>query len=250
MEQPTDFSPVLYGGELGHSIIFMLLGGVGRETWLAPDISVSRFPSPGIYSLHSFTQKAKYFVGTTAPAFSPTCEGYIVGSGTALDSSGFVGVLDGWDVTKRPVTELADGEGFYQQAVTDWLKTEGVSAPQVDSIHVYRVDIEGDSVEEVFISATHLDDSQHTTQTGDYSIILLRQVVRNEAVTKLVVGDLYHSQEPKITYPRMYSLANFIDLNQDGRLEAVVEIQKWEGFGARVFQIDEDDVIQALSAEC
>lgn len=47
MEQPTDFSPVLYGGTVHQSTIFLLLGGVGRETWLAPDISVSRFSSPG-----------------------------------------------------------------------------------------------------------------------------------------------------------------------------------------------------------
>ena len=250
MEQPTDFSPVLYGGTVHQSTIFLLLGGVGRETWLAPDISVSRFSGPGTYSLHSLTQEAKYFVSTTAPAFSPTCEEYIVGSGTVLDGAGFVGVLNGWDITKRPMTELADGEGFYQQDVIDWLKTEGVSAPQVDSVHIYRVDIEGDGVDEVFMSVSHLDDSQHTTTAGDYSVVLLRQVVGNKAVTKLVVGDIYRSPEPEMTFPRTYTLTNFIDLNQDGRLEAVVEIQTWEGFGARVFQIDGDDVIQTMGAEC
>jgi hypothetical protein len=148
------------------------------------------------------------------------------------------------------VTELSDDGQFYEQAVIDWLTAEGVSAPQVDSIHVYRVDIEGDGTDEVFISAAHLDDSQHTTQAGDYSIVLMRQVVGNGTVTKPVVGDVYRSQEAELTYPRTYSLANFIDLNQDGRLEVVVEIRKWEGFGARVFQIDGEDVIQTLSAEC
>jgi hypothetical protein len=61
---------------------------------------------------------------------------------------------------------------------------------------------------------------------------------------------VYRSQDLEITYPRTYSLANFVDLNQDGRLEVVVEIQKWEGFGARVFQIDGEDVIQTLGTEC
>ena len=78
----------------------------------------------------------------------------------------------------------------------------------------------------------------------------MRQVAGNDAVTKLVVGDMYRSQELEITYPRTYSLANFIDLNQDGPLEVVVDIQQWEGFGARVFQIDGEDVIQTLGAEC
>jgi hypothetical protein len=250
LEKPTDFSPVLYGGKVYQTTFFLLLGGVNRETWIAPEMSVARFSGEVTYSLHSLTQEAKYFVWGKTPEFSPTCKVYSVGTDAMLDEGGFVGVVDGWWITKRPVTQLPDGDGFYQQAVIDWLKAEGISMPQVDSIHVYRVDIEGDGTDEVFISATHLDDSQHTTKVGDYSIVLLRQVVGNDAVTRLVVGDVYRSQEPEITYPRTYSLTNFIDLNQDGRLEAVVETQKWEGFGARVFQIDGEDVIQTLSGEC
>jgi len=250
MDKPTDFSPVLYGGKVYQTTFFLLLGGVNRLRWLSPDVSVARFSGEVTYSLHSFTQEAKYFVWGKTPKFSPTCKAYSVGTDAALDEPGFVGVVDGWGVTKRPVTELADDAQFYQQAVVDWLKAEGVSAPVVDSIHVYRVDIEGDGTDEVFISASHLDDSRHTTKAGDYSIVLLRQVVGNDAVTKLVVGDVYRSQDLEMTFPRTYSLVNFIDLNQDGRLEVVVETQKWEGFGARVFQIDGEDVIQTLSAEC
>ena len=250
IEKPTDFSPVLYGGKVYQTTFFLLLGGVSRDVWLAPEISTSRFSGEVTYSLHSFTQEAKYFLWGKAPELIPTCRAYSVGTDAILDEGGFLGVVDGWMITKRPVTELTDDEQFYQQVVTDWLKTEGVSAPQADGIGVYRVDIEGDGTDEVFISATHLDGSGHTTKAGDYSIVLMRQVVGDEAVTKLVVGDLYHSQDAEITFPRTYSLANFIDLNQDGILEVVVDIQKWEGFGARVFQIDGADVIQTLSAEC
>ena len=248
-EKPADFSPVLYGGKVYQSTFFLLLGGVSQETWLAPDISVSRFSGETTYSLHSFAQEAKYFLWGKSPEFSPTCQSYLVNTDAALEEPGFVGVIDGWQITKRPVNELST-DGIYQQALTDWLTTEEVSDPQVDSIHVYRVDLEGDGTDEVFISATHLDGSQHTTKAGDYSVILMRQVVGNEAVTRLVAGDLYQSQNPEITFPRTYSLTNFIDLNQDGILEVVVEIQKWEGYGALVFQIDDGDVIQALGAEC
>jgi len=76
----------------------------------------------------------------------------------------------------------------------------------------------------------------------------MRKVVGNDAVTIPIVGDVYHSQEPEITYPLTYSLANFIDLNQDGNLEVVVDIRKWEKFGAIIYQIDGQDVIQSLGA--
>ena len=249
-EKLTDFSPVLYGGNVNQSTIFLLLGGVSTDAWLVPEISVARFAGEVTYSLHSFTQDSAYFVWGRAPEFSPRCKAYFVGTDAILEEVGFVGVADGWFVTKRSVTELSDDDPFYRQVVADWLGAEGVSFPQVDSVQVYRVDIEGDGTDEVFMSASHLDDSRHTTRAGDYSIILMRQVTGNEALTSLVVGDVYHSREPEITYPRTYSLANFVDLNQDGRLDVVVDTQKWEGFGARVFQIDGQDIIQTLGAEC
>jgi len=250
IEKPTDFSPVLYGGKLYDSTFFLLLGGAGTNEWLPPDESIARFSGEVTYSLHSMTQEAKYFLWGETPEFSPTCKSYTIGTEAVLDEGGFVGVVDGWAITKRTADELpADGQ-LYQQAVLDWLKAEGVDDPQLGTLHIFRVDIDGDGSDEIFISATRLDESQHTTKAGDYSIVLMRKISGNDVITKLIVGDVYASKEPEITYPRTYSLANFIDLNQDGVLEVVVSFLKWEGFGASVFQVDGQDVIEALRAEC
>jgi hypothetical protein len=192
----------------------------------------------------------KYFLWGKSPEFSPTCQSYSVGTDAGLDEDGFVATLDGWTVTKRDVTELSADENIYRQAVIDWLAGEGIASPEIGTLHIFRVDLEGDGADEVFINATHLDDSQHTTKIGDYSIILMRKVVGNEVVTTQILGDVYQSQNLEITFPRTYSLANFIDLNQDGVLEVIVEIRGWEKFGAIVYQIDEGDVIQTLRAEC
>ena len=250
MQKPTDFSPVLYGGKLYDSEFFLLLGGVSRDAWLAPDESVARFSSEVTYSLNTMTQESKYFLWGKAPEFSQTCKVYTVGTDAGLDEAGFVAVVDGWAVTKRDVGELSADDEFYQQAVLDWLKAEGVDEPQLGTLQIFRVDIEGDGSDEIFVSATHLDDSQHTTKAGDYSIVLMRKVVGNEVVTQLILGDVYDSKEPEITYPRTYSLVNFIDLNQDGVLEVVVSFLKWEGFGASVYQIDGQDMKQVLNAGC
>ena len=74
----------------------------------------------------------------------------------------------------------------------------------------------------------------------------MRKVTGNDAVTFPIVGDVYHSQELEITYPTTYSLINFIDLNQDGVLEVIVDTQKWENVGARIYQINGQDVLQVL----
>ena len=167
-----------------------------------------------------------------------------------LDEFGFTAVIDGWSVTKRDVTEFSDEKGFYQQAVTDWLSSEGVKEPQVDKLKILRVDLEGDGADEIFMTATHLDDSQHITNAGDYSIVLMRKVIGNDVVTVPIVADVYSSGDGGMTFPRTYSIADFIDLNGDGVLEVVVQMTKWEGFGASVFQIDGQNVNQALTAEC
>lgn len=250
MEPPGDFSPVLYGGKLYDTPFFLLLGGVNTNLWLSPEMSVARYGGEATYSLHSMTQEYKYFLWGKSPEFSPTCPGYFVGTDAALDESGFVAVFDGWSITKRPVTELAPDGDYYQNVVLDWLASEGVGAPKVGSLQTFRVDIEGDGVDEIFISATRLDDSQHTTKSGDYSIVLMRKVQGNDVLTIPVVKDIYYSQELEITFPRTYSAANFIDLNQDGVLEVVLEIRGWEKFGAIIYQIDDGDVIQTLRAEC
>lgn len=249
-EKPTDFSPVLYGGKVFDTEFFLLLGGVSREVWLTPEESVARFSGEVTYSLSNLNIQAKYFLWGQAPEYSPACRVYSVRSDAGLDEAGFVAVVDGWAVTKRDVSELSPDLEIYQQAVGDWLKEAGVKNPELGTIQIFRVDLEGDGSDEIFISATHLDESQHATKAGDYSVVLMRKVVGNDVVTKLVVGDVYDSKELEITYPRTYSLANFIDLNQDGVLEAVVELRQWEDFGAIVYEIDGIDVSQVLRTEC
>jgi hypothetical protein len=192
----------------------------------------------------------KYFLWGKAPEFSPICQTYSLGTDAGLVENGFVATLDGWTVTKRDVIELSADENMYRHAVIDWLTGEGIASPEIGTLHIFRVDLEGDGTDEVFINATHLDESQHTTKAGDYSIILMRTVAGNDVITTHIIGDVYQSEELEITFSRTYSTANFIDLNQDGVLEVVVEIRGWEKFGAIVFQIDDGDVIQTLRAEC
>lgn len=247
--RPTDFSPVLYGGKLYQSTFFLLLGGVTRDGWLSPEESAVRFSGEATYSLHSMVYITKYFLWGRAPEYQPAYQSYLIGTDAMLDESGMVGTLDGWPVAKWQADELSPDNDLYRQAVLDWLAKQGVADPQLGSLRVFRVDLENDGSDEIFLNATRLDDSQHTTRAGDYSIVLMRKIVGTEVVMVPLVADVYFSREAEVTFPHTYSLANFIDLNQDGKLEVVVDFRKWEGFGAAVFQVNGQTVIQALIAE-
>jgi hypothetical protein len=63
-------------------------------------------------------------------------------------------------------------------------------------------------------------------------------------VTLPLVADIYRSQEAEITYPRTYLLSNFIDLDQDGILEVVVDFHRWEEDGAMIYTIHGQEIAQ------
>jgi hypothetical protein len=106
-------------------------------------------------------------------------------------------------------------------------------------------------VDEVFLTATHFEDeSGHMAEEGDYSIILMRKIVGAEVATVPVVSDLYTAQTAELNFPYTYSIASLLDLNQDGIMELIVEVTRWEGNGVQIYEIDGPNVTQALSAIC
>lgn len=239
---PADFSPILYGKKYDANTFFFLLGGVQAGQWLAPGQAASFIQGTTEYDIHTASLDMFQVLGY-APESAPIRPGqYTVGSDSTRADFGMLGVAHGWLVRKGQAQELSPENETYRRLVLEWLKEAGVADPQLGTLHIYRVDLEGDGTDEIFISATRLDDSQHTTRRGDYSIVLMRKVAGSEAVTMPLIADIYRSQEAETTYPRNYLPSNFIDLDQDSILEVVVEYQQWEGEGAIIYTINGQEI--------
>lgn len=240
---PADFSPILYGKKIDADTFFILLGGLQGTTWLTPEQVTAQFAGAYLYDVYPFSQGSFQVYGY-APEFSYPSQEYFIGTDASYDAFGMVAVAHGWPVRQVVPQELSAETEMYQNVVSDWLEAQGMARQEPGVIRILRVDLEKDGVDEIFISATHLDDSQHYTKAGDYSIVLMRKVVGNDVLTLPVVADLYRSQGPEITYPRTYSLANFIDLDRDGILEVVVDFLRWEEVGALLYRVDGPDIIR------
>jgi hypothetical protein len=241
---PSDFSPILYGKKYDSDTFFFLLGGVQAGKWLTPEQSAPLIQGTYEYDIRTSRLDEFQVLGYT-PKSTPIRPGqYTIGSDSIRADFGMLGVAHGWPVRQGQVEELSPENGTYRQVVLDWLRDVGVADPQLGSLHIYRVDLEGDGVDEIFISAARLDDSQHTTRNGDYSLVLMRKVAGNDAVTTPLIADIYRSGEAQITYPRIYLLSNFIDLDQDGILEVVVDYHGWEEDGALIYTINGKEVAQ------
>ena len=78
-------------------------------------------------------------------------------------------------------------QAAYVQAAVAALADLGVDDPSPELVQLLRTDFEGDGVDEVLIVAERLSDPDTLfAQPGDYSVLLLRQVVDEQVVTTVV----------------------------------------------------------------
>ncbi|MBK9604115.1 MAG: hypothetical protein IPO36_20120 [Anaerolineales bacterium] len=246
------FSPILYREYVDRFYSFKILGGVRDGAWITDDDVVQqiRYDQPyAVYSSRGFTASAA--ISNIDSVEPPYCGSYYVGSDLTDDSSVLFGFVQGWQVTTRPVEDIAADSPVYQKAVADWLIAQGMAQPEVDITRILRTDIEGDGTDEVFISASHFASTvMPVTAGGDYSIVLMRKVNGSEVVTTPLVADVYLSAQPEATYPYTYVLNDFLDLNQDANLEVLIKVTRWEGMGVMVYEVKDGSIVQAIKEIC
>jgi hypothetical protein len=246
----ADFTPILYSHTFFPRNEFQVIGGVQGGNWLPADVVADKVQLEQAFDLYAPTGYAgvaitEYF---TAPS---RCGGTLVGSKFSMEIPHLIGVAQGWDVTLGSWLETPVDAPIYYAAVADWLVSQGFTLPAVEITRILRVDLEGDGIDEVLISAAHFkDESGHMAEQGDYSAIVMRKLVGNEVVTAPVVADLYTSSTAELVFPFTYSLVNLLDLNQDGALELIVEVERWEGGGVILYEIDATTVTEVLRAVC
>ena len=240
------FSPVLYGEGP-----FLLIGGFKTDYgWLSSVHAAQYMNNETAYDF--FSPNGFFQVPGGAPERSPVCENYYMRSSVVLPEP-MVGVASGWIPQKRLTTELAADDPTYVQAVTEWFQAQGISPAEIHISRILQVDIEGDGINEVLLSASYFKDtSGHMVETGDYSIVLVRKVTGNTVVTVPLVKDYYVTSLPEaeMSYPKTYTLVDALDLNRDGTLEVIVGVSRWEGAGAIVYRVDGQNVREVLRAIC
>jgi hypothetical protein len=240
-------SPILYSNGPGDS--FELLGGTMKSGQWLQAAEVAPYLHGGAY-VDLYQAGSSLSVNVLDWNFDPRCQIYYVRSNGSIPGPG-VAVKRNWPVQTRTTAEISTDDPVYSQAVTDWLKSQGATPAEVHVTRIIQVDLEGDGVKEVLLSASYFASTvMPVSQAGDYSVVLLRKVVGNDLVTVPVVADFYISSVAEATYPNTYSLVDAIDLNQDGNLEIVVRISRWEGLGAGIYTISNNIVAQVLKTFC
>ncbi len=227
---------------------FFLLGGTERGEWLSPE-TVIPYLTAETYQLFGMNGSTGTIRGMQ-PAFEEFCRSYRIETDSYPLGGRAVGVTGSWNVTPRLAQEFPTGNATYKEALRNWLIGQNLSNPWVEISQILRVDLEGDGTDEVLISASHFfEPTGHDVTVGDYSMVLMRKVVGDSVATIPLVADYYY-QEVANQFPLTYNGLLVADLNNDGVMEVVVGVERWEGSGVMVFEIDGTTASPVFEALC
>jgi hypothetical protein len=196
---------------------------------------------------------------TTGGAEELVCDP-LLNTGVVLDEPGLLGgdgepygvaISAPWALAPHNV-EAAEDDGTYAAVAAELLAERGLDVPEPIIKQVFKVDLEGDGVNEVLVVAEDVPPSL-LGEPGDYSIAFMQRVVGGE-VTTIVFGDsvLLETTEGEIPLVISFAVADIADLNGDQLMEVVLDSTYYEGSAVEVWEYVGDDVglQQQISVGC
>jgi hypothetical protein len=230
-----------------------LLGGTQKGRWLDPDATAQLLVGNERYRVYSGVTNLGEARGSRPVTESAgPCSGrQVITLQPSPQVQPAIAIGGTWDLLPRRPQALALDSVVYREAMADWLRTQGIDQPKVQLTAVQRIDLEGDGVDEVLVSATRLNNGGHTppVAAGDYSVVVVRKRVAGSVVTLPLVGE-YYRQAQDLAYPSTHALATVLDVNGDGTMEIVVQNTLWEGTTTTIYAVHDRLVQQVGSVGC
>jgi len=148
-----------------------------------------------------------------------------------------IGANATWNAMPRQPKKIALTDVKYKKVVADALQTKGIFTKTIKLTQAFRLDLEGDGVEEVLITATSYPNGVYSSaKKNDYSFVLLRKAVNGKARNVIVTGD-FMTKKIDFGAPGEYEVSAIADLNGDGKMELVIYCQYYEGSWVETYEM-------------
>jgi len=184
-------------------------------------------------------------------------------AGVISAPSGLLTVLCDWDVQPRKPVVMENSNAIYQKIMKEYLASRGLAVGRVGIVQLFRIDLEGDGVDEVFICAQNMEESDArwvpdkplaagfpgNMAKDSYSVLLLRKIVGGK-VMQLPLHEYVSGFAPddsSWTPPVLSKLYQFADLNGDGVMEIITGTATHAGYTHHVFEVKDAKVQNVLS---
>lgn len=194
---------------------------------------------------------------TTGGPETIVCEPFVNNLGVVLANEDMLGQWPGpygvaisapWDLQPYLVQAFPD-DGTYATHAQTLLANRGLNVASPVIKQLFRVDLEGDGINEVIVVAESLTNG-YLPVAGDYSIAFLRKVVQGDVQTAILGVSIV--TDPNTQFPLGYSIGAVADLNGDGKMEIVLDTAAFEGLAVAVWEYANDDLgpIQVFETGC
>jgi hypothetical protein len=161
-----------------------------------------------------------------------------------------IAVSANWHALPRTPSVLSTQQWVYRDLVAKWLRAQGIVDPLVNITQILRVDLEGDKTDEVLIAANLLRGDGASARPGDYSVVLLRKIMKGEVQSIPVVEEYYFTGCVGECTPAAHRVAALLDMNGDGVIEIVLAWRDYKRRGKTVYRVEGGDVRNVLSWAC
>ncbi len=229
-----------------------LLGGTVNKLWINAAQVAPLLKGGEPYRLYGL----KGYVGTVkgskpASAGAPCEETQVLTlSPQVRVTAPILGVGGSWKGMPRAVLSQSTNQQVYKDAVAAVLKDNGIANPTVRITQLLRVDLDGDGVTEVVLSANnYVDGVKPSALAGDYSLVLLRKVINGKVQTTMLEGDFY-PDGADFAAPNNFNVTAIADLNGDGNMDIAVHGEYYEGAWTSIYEVKGSKTTQVLIEGC
>jgi hypothetical protein len=235
-----------------------LLGGSVDGQWLKPEAAAGLIPGGENYRLYTLTGEVGASVGSSpAKGEEGPCSDTLSVRLASLPQGHkrLVAVGGPWNAMPRPIKITSTEQQVYKEAAAEILKSQGIENPKVILTQVLRVDLDGDGLEEVLVSATNYARFEPggrltpNSRAGDYSLVFLRKEVQGKVVTRIITGE-YYPKAKKFCGPNEHRVIGVLDLNGDGILEIVLDAHHYEGEWIGAYRLEGTKIIKLFGMGC
>jgi hypothetical protein len=234
-----------------------LLGGSAGGQWVKPEAAAGLIPGGESYRLYTLTGEAGNSMGGKPAKGEDACVDtlYVTLAPFPAGRGSLVAVAGPWNAMPRRPKIASPEAQAYKDAAAEILRSKGLDNPKVNLTQVIQVDLDGDGVEEVLVSATNYAKPGSgagltpNARAGDYSLVFLRRVVQGQVVTKIITGE-YYPKAKKFTGPAEHRIIGVLDLNGDGSLEIVLSGRYYEGEWVEAYRVHGAKIIKLFNMGC
>ena len=227
-----------------------LYGGVSGNNWLSAEDTEDFVKKKLIF--HAYARDGSFLQNTTmhSAQTSEGCSNPTFLPKESLPQNAVTLVGAPWNAALRKPRELDTSSPIYREALTFWLREQGVDDLQPNLSQLWRIDLEGDGRDEVLIAAVRHRGSETSTQAGDYSLLLLRKLIDGVVVTFPVILDFFLEICIAECALEQHEIISVLDLNGDGKLEIITRSSGYESITQTVFSIEDFRIKKRLEWTC